>query len=58
VSLLTNAFLPDNRRSTAGAYAGFALALLEAVLMLISQKDYAYTAGMNLILNIVWGGTQ
>jgi hypothetical protein len=56
--LLTNAFLPDNRRSTAGAYAGFALALLEAVLMLISQKDYAYTAGMNLILNIVWGGTQ
>ena len=56
-SLVANAFLPGERRSMAGAYAGFALALLVAVLLLIFQDGCVYTAEMIILLNILWGGT-
>ena len=56
-SLLANAFLPSESRAMAGAYAGFAVALLVAVLLLIFQDGCAYTAEMIILLNILWGGT-
>jgi hypothetical protein len=56
-SLLANAFLPDERRSMAGAYAGFAVALLVALLLLIFQSDCAFTAEMIVLLTTLWGGS-
>jgi hypothetical protein len=56
-SLAANAFLPGDRRSMVSAYAGFAIALLVAVLFLIFQHDCTYTAEMIILLNILWGGS-
>jgi hypothetical protein len=53
--LLASAFLPGGRHSMAVGYGGFALALV-ALLLLIYQDGYTYTADMIIVLNILWCG--
>ena len=53
--LLASAFLPGGRRSMAVVYGGFAPALV-ALLLLIYQDGYTYTADMIIVLNILWCG--
>ncbi len=55
-SLIANAALPGERRSMAGAYAAFSVALLVALLMLIFQRECAFTAEIIIIINILYGG--
>lgn len=42
----------------AGAYAGFAVALFVALLLLVFQNDCAFTAEIIVLLIILWGGTH
>ena len=53
--LLASAFLLGGRRSMAVVYGGFAPALV-ALLLLIYQDGYTYTADMIIVLNIFWCG--
>jgi hypothetical protein len=55
-SVLANALLPGESRSMAGAYAGFSLALLVAVLLLVFHEECAFTVEIIILLNILWGG--
>jgi hypothetical protein len=54
-SLTANAFLPDQRRSMAGAYAAFSIALFIALLLLIFKHECAFTAEIIIMLNVIWG---
>lgn len=57
-ALIANSFLPGDRRPIAGAFVGFALAFLVAMLLLVFQDNCTYTAEMIILFNIEWGGLQ
>lgn len=55
-SLIANVALPGERRSMAGAYAAFSIALLVALLLLIFRRECAFTAEIIILIDILYGG--